>query len=156
MYLRGLALDPWSIGASLLASGMSQSAGNGAGSPQMPSTGVSTSVQTTVSPQISPVFVQQDSPTNSPVNAGATQASPSPMSADFGPQGRGTPATGYIPGFDYGSGYVPSGPAVIPTQVKAAGLDMGTIAIAAAGLLGLAFVTKGKKGGAVKRRRARK
>ena len=160
MYLRGLAslaLDPWSAISSALSIGK---AAGLVGTPQAPESAgggasISTAVQTTVSPQISPVFVQQDSPTNSPVNAGTVQTSPSPMTADFGPQGRGTPQTGYMPGFDYGSGYVPTGTSVIPSQPKAAGLDMGTIALAAAGLLGLAFVVK-KKPGAARRKARRK
>ena len=49
------------------------------------SVNVPTAVQTTVSPQVSPVFVQQDEPRNSPVNAATVQESPAPQSASFDP-----------------------------------------------------------------------
>ena len=96
--------------------------------------------------------MQQDEPQNSPVNASTVHSNPSPQSAsfpvtaDFGPQGRGTPATGYIPGFDYGSGYQPTGLPVIPSTPKSSGLDMGLIAAGALGLIGLAFLVKKKPG----------
>lgn len=125
--------------------------GNG-GTPPIQNT-VSTSVQTTVSPQISPVFVQQSSPSNSPVSTGVTQASPAPMSATFpgqpamqnpAPYG-GTPITGAMPGFDSASGFLPTGIPALPSMTQTQpGITGGTM-LAVAALIGGAFFIRSRK-----------
>ena len=88
------------------------SGGNGpAGSAGMAPAGgmVQAQISSNVSPQISPSFVQQWQPSGSPVNTSAVQ---------------NTPATGTIPGFDYGA---PAGAGgyLYPSQVQSGGNFMG-------------------------------
>lgn len=120
--------------------------GGGGGAP-LPTTrtDVATTTQIQVSPQISPVFTQQFQPTSSPVNAGAAMA----------PTGT-IPNTGYLPGFDYASGFMPTGVPGIPTQQGAFGVPPQVL-IAGLALLGLLAFTTGKRGGPGRRRiRARR
>lgn len=117
------------IGAGMLArsNGGAPSAG-GPGAASF-SNEVKTQVTTQVSPQISPVFVQQDSPSNSPVNA-----SPSQVAPFYKPEPLNAPATGAIPGFDNSSGYAPTGvpSALGRTEVSTPLLALAGLALVAA------------------------
>jgi hypothetical protein len=114
---------------------MSEDGGSG-GAPggAMPSrTDVTTTTQVQVSPQISPIFTQQFQPSGSPVNAGATMA----------PTGT-VPNTGYMPGFDYASGFWPTGTPGIPTQQEGFNVPPQVL-IAGLALAGLFAFTRAKR-----------
>jgi hypothetical protein len=116
-------------------------------------------VLTTVSPQISPVFVQQQQPQNSAVNAATQQIAPAPQTVNnsnglptaAGPYAGGTPMTGAIPGVDYASGYTPTGTPLFPSTQNA-GIPKNVM-LAAGGLLLAAFLLKRGKGASVKGKR---
>lgn len=144
------AVDPFSIVSGVLS--LTRSLGTPtAGGAAAGGTTVQTSVQTNVNPQISPVFVQQDSPSNSPVNAATVQTSPSPQSSSMGmPTAANTPTpglpmTGAIPGVDYASGYAPTGTPLYPSVQSSGDLKPEWL-IAGLGLIGaIAFAKRGKK-----------
>lgn len=119
--LKGLGF--WeAIAGSFLQSQAGSGGGNAA-----PGTVVSTTTDVTVSPQISPQFIQQQSPTNSPISAGIT---------------------GTLPGFDYGSGFWPTGLPSIPTSFQQAGITpLVLVGVAGLGLLMFAASRKGKRKG---------
>ena len=133
----------------------------GAGSPSSiqgaasPSLSVATNVQTTVSPQISPVFVQQDSPQDSPVGAATMQTAPVNQNAGAAPNPQpmfSTPVTGAIPGMDNASGFLPTGTALYPNTASSA--NTKTLAAAGIGVLAIALIAKmGSKKSAAKGRR---
>lgn len=83
--LNGLGFVEYITAATALYGAATKKGGGGSSDGGAPGNIVSTNVNTQVSPQISPVFVQQDSPTNSPVTAGI---------------GMGVPQTGNMPYFD--------------------------------------------------------
>jgi len=84
--LSGLGVVDWaSMGMSFLTNAAGKAGGSGGGAPQMPANmntvTTSTNVNTQVSPQISPVFIQQDQPQDSAINASASMtAAPMPGS----------------------------------------------------------------------------
>lgn len=128
--LPGTSADPFGLISSLMTGMLAPStspsgAAPGAGASMGPI--VTTAVNTQVSPQISPVFVQQSSPSNSPIGAAPVM---------------GTPVTGAIPGFDNASGYAPTGIPLIPSIPLSANKPLlyGSLA-----LLGLALVLKSRK-----------
>lgn len=152
MYLRGLkAIDPASI-----ISGIMAIAGRGFASsgltPQLetPGVNVSSTVQTTVSPSISPVFIQQDKPQDSPVNAATQQIAPSTQTSANGIPGANgayaptVPMTGAIPGVDYAGGYAPTGTPLFPAAQAAKPISGGVV-LAALGIVGAAVLLKKKK-----------
>ena len=159
MYLHGLRLaalgfDPSAIIglATSVASAYGRSAGGGAASIQPPSINVQTTTQTTVSPQISPNFIQQQSPSNSPVNAATVQESPAPQSANQTVPTAQTypaalPVTGAIPGVDSASGYLPTGTPMLPAGASPAPVTSGAILAAGGILLGAVLLRKGKRKG---------
>lgn len=108
------------VASSLLSKGV-KSAGSGGSAPS-----VQSSINTQVSPQISPIFIQQDKPQNSAINAGVSMT---------------TPVTGAIPGFDASSGYLPSIPSY--SQVTP-GFDKRLLLIPVA-LIVAAFIFKKRK-----------
>lgn len=126
--LKALGFDPTGLLTSALTSMLSPAGmtagGTGMGSQAPNVTAVTTSVSTQVSPDISPTFVQQQSPTNSPVGV--------------------THQTGAVPGFDYASGYAPTGTPLIPS-IPQVPLNMNFALAAGVGLLAFAFVLKKKK-----------
>lgn len=87
-------------------------------------TNVITSTNVQVSPQISPQFIQQQSPSNSPINAGIT---------------------GSLPGFDAGSGYLPTGLPVFPSFQSAGQIKPEWIMAGLAGIFGVAILLKKKR-----------
>lgn len=144
MYLPKLSgLGQWeslfSAGASLVGGGSKGGGGAAPGDMTNITVPTTTTVATQISPQISPVFVQQQSPTNSPVNAGAAMQ----------PTGY-VPAVGTLPGFDYGSGMIPGTQFPMPSVQAGGGIPPMALALAA-GIVGLAIVLPKKK--RAKRRR---
>jgi hypothetical protein len=75
----GRGLPPVSFGCALPA------VASGSSGPVYITNTNENSVLTTVSPQISPIFVQQQQPENSPVNAAAQQVAPAPQSVGPSP-----------------------------------------------------------------------
>lgn len=119
--MAGIGIWETVIGMGLTAAGKSGPAGSPA-----PGNVVSTSVTTTISPQISPQFIQQQSPTNSPVSAGIT---------------------GALPGFDYASGFMPTGLPSLPVSFQQSGITPLAIAgIIGIGLLVMLASRKKRKG----------
>lgn len=144
MYLNGLGCDcegnlsGMGIGYESLiplATSYLNKGGGGSSGGGMPS--VNTSVNTQVSPQISPVFIQQEKPENSAINAGVNMA---------------TPVTGAMPGFDTASGYLPTGLPSIPSYTQiSSGFDKRLLLIPA-GLLVIALFLKKRRVGTQLRR----
>lgn len=146
----GIGFDPTSligpianklIGGGSSGSGMMTGAGGGIS--------VSPSIQTSISPQISPVFIQQDSPTNSAINAGTSQYQPSNMTASpndpFGGAGLPSAGSGYgIPGTSTGYGSMPTGlpnfPQTTSDNTKYIPLVIGGVA-----LIGIAVYLRSRK-----------
>lgn len=162
--LSGLGFDPTSLIGPLASAFLKPGgggAGSGAGGNGGVNVGVNTSVQTEVSPMISPVFVQQEHPVDSPVNASPFQLLNAPQSATQGQAFPGTPgtipATGALPGFDKASGYLPTGLPMLPSSplpAATSGLSTPLIAAAAGLLMFAVLLPKKKRGG--KRRKARR
>lgn len=144
---------PWGIVSSLFTGGKAGQAPLPLDA--QPSNVVTSTVQTTVSPQISPVFIQQDSPKDSPVQAASMQIASTPQAS--GGALPSTPITGAVPGIDSASGYLPTG---TPLYASGAGASVKPEVLMAGGLiLGLAILLTrgfGGKGGARRRRRKAK
>lgn len=130
-------IDPFSIAARLVTGAAAGGGGGGSpGAPAQPSVSVQTS--TNISPQISPSFVQQQSPTNSPVSTGATQN----LAPPYGGSLPGTMVTGAAPGFDVGSAYMPT---TYPAPGTAMPVDRMPLYIGIAAIAGLALLLKKKR-----------